>query len=85
VTAGNSSQMSDGAGAVLVVSEKILKQFNLKPLARFAGYAVGGVAPEIMGIGPVEAIPRVLSRPESSRTRSTGSNSTKPLPRRRWP
>ncbi|MBL8394106.1 MAG: acetyl-CoA C-acyltransferase, partial [Candidatus Accumulibacter sp.] len=60
VTAGNSSQMSDGAAAVLLVSEKILKQFNLTPLARFAGFAVAGVAPEIMGIGPVEAIPRVL-------------------------
>jgi acetyl-CoA acyltransferase len=60
VTAGNSSQMSDGAAAVLVVSEKILKQFNLKPLARFAGFAVAGVPPEIMGIGPIEAIPRVL-------------------------
>ncbi len=60
VTAGNSSQMSDGAAAVLVVSEKILKQFNLKPLARFAGFSVAGVPPEIMGIGPIEAIPRVL-------------------------
>ena len=62
VTAGNSSQMSDGAGAVLVVSEKILKQFNLKPLARFAGYSVAGVPPEIMGIGPIEAIPRALKQ-----------------------
>ncbi|MFO1344800.1 MAG: acetyl-CoA C-acyltransferase [Rhodocyclaceae bacterium] len=62
VTAGNSSQMSDGAGAVLVVSEKILKQFNLKPLARFAGYSVAGVPPEIMGIGPIEAIPKVLKQ-----------------------
>ena len=60
VTAGNSSQMSDGAAAVLLVSEKVLKQFNLQPLARFAGFAVAGVAPEIMGIGPLEAIPRVL-------------------------
>ena len=60
VTAGNSSQMSDGAAAVLVVSEKILRQFDLKPLARFAAYAVAGVPPEVMGIGPVEAIPRVL-------------------------
>ena len=60
VTAGNSSQMSDGAAAVLLVSEKILKQFNLKPLARFAGFSVAGVPPEIMGIGPIEAIPRVL-------------------------
>ena len=62
VTAGNSSQMSDGAAAVLVVSEKILKQFNLKPLARFAGFSVAGVPPEIMGIGPIEAIPRVLKQ-----------------------
>ena len=60
VTAGNSSQMSDGAGAVMLVSEKILKEHNLTPLARFASYAVGGVAPEIMGIGPVAAIPRAL-------------------------
>jgi acetyl-CoA acyltransferase len=62
VTAGNSSQMSDGAGAVLIVSEKILKQFNLNPLARFAGFSVAGVPPEIMGIGPIEAIPRVLKQ-----------------------
>lgn len=62
VTAGNSSQMSDGAAAVLLVSEKMLKQFNLKPIARFAGYAVAGVPPEVMGIGPVEAIPRVLKQ-----------------------
>lgn len=62
VTAGNSSQMSDGAGAVMLVSEKVLKEHNLTPLARFAGYAVGGVAPEIMGIGPVAAIPRVLTQ-----------------------
>ena len=60
VTAGNSSQMSDGSAAVLLVSEKILKQFNLKPLARFAGFSVAGVPPEIMGIGPIDAIPRVL-------------------------
>lgn len=60
VTAGNSSQMSDGSAAVLLVSEKILKQFNLKPLARFAGFSVAGVPPEVMGIGPIEAIPRVL-------------------------
>ena len=62
VTAGNSSQMSDGAGAVMLVSEKILREHNLTPLARFAGYAVGGVAPEIMGIGPVAAIPKVLAQ-----------------------
>ncbi|MCK6412521.1 MAG: acetyl-CoA C-acyltransferase [Azonexus sp.] len=62
VTAGNSSQMSDGAGAVMLVSEKILREHNLTPLARFAGFAVGGVAPEIMGIGPVAAIPKVLAQ-----------------------
>ncbi len=62
VTAGNSSQMSDGAGAVMLVSEKVLKEHKLTPLARFAGYAVGGVAPEIMGIGPVAAIPKVLDQ-----------------------
>ncbi|MGV8899086.1 MAG: acetyl-CoA C-acyltransferase [Burkholderiaceae bacterium] len=57
VTAANSSQMSDGAGALILVSEKILKQFNLTPLARFASFAVKGVPPEIMGIGPKFAIP----------------------------
>jgi acetyl-CoA acyltransferase len=60
VTAGNSSQMSDGAGAVIVVSEKILKELALTPLARWVGYAVAGVAPEVMGIGPIAAIPKVL-------------------------
>jgi len=62
VTAGNASQMSDGAGAVLLVSEKILRQFDLKPLARFVSYAVKGVPPEIMGIGPIEAIPAALAK-----------------------
>ena len=62
VTAGNASQMSDGAGAVMLVSEKVLKEHNLVPLARFAGYAVGGVAPEIMGVGPIVAIPKVLAQ-----------------------
>ncbi len=60
VTAGNSSQTSDGAGALILVSEKILKQCNLTPLARFASFAVRGVPPEIMGIGPKEAIPAAL-------------------------
>lgn len=60
VTAGNSSQTSDGAGALILVSEKILKQFNLVPLARFVSFAVRGVPPEIMGIGPKEAIPAAL-------------------------
>jgi acetyl-CoA acyltransferase len=60
VTAGNSSQMSDGAGAVILMSETAMKRFNLSPLGRFLGYAVAGVPPEIMGIGPVKAIPKVL-------------------------
>ena len=60
VTAGNSSQTSDGAGALILVSERILKQFNLTPLVRFVSFAVRGVPPEIMGIGPKEAIPAAL-------------------------
>lgn len=60
VTAGNASQMSDGAGALVLVSEKVLKMHNLTPLARFVSYAVSGVAPEIMGIGPIAAIPAAL-------------------------
>ncbi|WP_422649520.1 acetyl-CoA C-acyltransferase [Cupriavidus sp. H18C1] len=60
VTAGNSSQTSDGAGALILVSEKILKACNLVPLARFVSFAVRGVPPEIMGIGPKEAIPDAL-------------------------
>ena len=60
VTAGNSSQTSDGAGALIIVSEKIVKQFDLKPLARFVSFVSRGVPPEIMGIGPIEAIPAAL-------------------------
>ena len=60
VTAGNSSQTSDGAGALVLVSERMLKQFGLTPLARFVSFAVRGVPPEIMGIGPKEAIPAAL-------------------------
>jgi acetyl-CoA acyltransferase len=59
-TAGNSSQMSDGAAFVLVVSEKMLKQYNLKPIARLVDYQVAGVEPYKMGIGPIAAIPKVL-------------------------
>ena len=60
VTAGNSSQTSDGAGALILASEKAIKQFDLKPLARFVSFAARGVPPEIMGIGPIEAIPAAL-------------------------
>ena len=62
VTAGNSSQMSDGAAAVVLMSEAAMKRNGLTPLARFVGYAVAGVPPEIMGIGPIKAIPKVLSQ-----------------------
>ncbi|MDX1571369.1 MAG: acetyl-CoA C-acyltransferase [Xanthomonadales bacterium] len=62
VTAGNSSQMSDGAGAVLLASEAALKRFDLEPIGRIVSYAVAGVAPEIMGIGPIEAIPKALAQ-----------------------
>ena len=62
VTAGNSSQMSDGAGAVLLCSEAALKRYNLTPIAKFLGFSVAGVPPEIMGIGPKEAIPRALKQ-----------------------
>jgi len=60
VTAGNSSQMSDGAGASILVSERVLKELGLTPLARWVGYAVAGVAPEVMGVGPIAAIPKLL-------------------------
>ena len=60
VTAGNSSQMSDGAAFVLIVSEELMKELNLQPIARLVSYATVGVAPRIMGIGPVEAIPKAL-------------------------
>jgi acetyl-CoA acyltransferase len=62
VTAGNSSQTSDGAAALILVSEKILKEYNLTPLARYVTFAVKGVPPEIMGIGPKEAIPAALKQ-----------------------
>jgi acetyl-CoA acyltransferase len=60
VTAGNSSQTSDGAAALILCSKAALKRFNLTPLARFVAFSVRGVAPEVMGIGPKEAIPAVL-------------------------
>ncbi|MDO9010943.1 MAG: acetyl-CoA C-acyltransferase [Gallionella sp.] len=62
VTAGNSSQMSDGAGAVLLCSEAALMRYNLTPLGKFLGFSVVGVPPAIMGVGPVVAIPRVLQQ-----------------------
>lgn len=62
VTAGNSSQTSDGAAFVLVVSEKKLKELNVEPIARLVSYGVAGVPPRIMGIGPIEAIPKALKQ-----------------------
>ncbi len=62
VTAGNASQMSDGAAATVVMSAERAQELGLKPLARFVTYAVAGVPPEIMGIGPVEAIPKALKQ-----------------------
>lgn len=61
VTAGNSSQTSDGAGAAVLVSERVLKELQLAPLARFAGFAIAGVPPDVMGIGPIAAVPKVLA------------------------
>jgi acetyl-CoA acyltransferase len=62
VTAGTSSQMSDGAAAVMLASEKAIKEYGLTPLARFVGFSVAGVRPEVMGIGPIAAIPKVLKQ-----------------------
>jgi len=62
VTAGNSSQMSDGAGAVLLASEQAIKDYGLTPLARLASFSVAGVRPEVMGIGPIAAIPKALKQ-----------------------
>jgi acetyl-CoA acyltransferase len=62
VTAGNSSQTSDGASFVLVVSEKMLKELNVEPIARLKAYHVSGLEPRIMGMGPIHAVPKVLER-----------------------
>ena len=62
VTAGNSSQMSDGAAFVMIVSEKMLKELNVEPIARLVGYSVAGLPPKIMGMGPVRAVPKVLDQ-----------------------
>jgi len=62
VTAGNSSQMSDGAAFVMIMSEDLVKELNIEPIARLVNYAAAGVEPRIMGIGPVKAIPKVLKQ-----------------------
>ena len=61
VTAGNSSPTTDGAAFAVVMSEKMVKQLNVKPIARMISYAVAGVDPRIMGIGPVAAVPKALN------------------------
>ena len=62
ITAGNASQMSDGSGAVVLMSEAAISRYGLRPIGLFMGYAVAGVPPDIMGIGPVKAIPKVLKQ-----------------------
>lgn len=62
VTAGNSSQMSDGAAMAMICSEEFVKKYKLQPMARFVSYSVAGVPPRVMGIGPIEAIPRALKQ-----------------------
>ena len=62
VTAGNSSQMSDGAAFVVVMSEKMIKKLNINPIGRMVSYATAGVEPSIMGIGPAEAVPKALKQ-----------------------
>lgn len=62
VTAGNASQMSDGAAGVILMSESMASKLNVEPLARFVSFGVGGVAPEIMGVGPVKAVPKAMQR-----------------------
>ena len=62
VTAGNSSQTSDGAAFVIVMSEKMMNELNLKPIARLVNCVSAGVHPRVMGIGPIEAVPKVLKQ-----------------------
>src|SRR5690606_35128418 len=62
VTAGNSSPLSDGAAGVIVMDREKAEQLGLTPLVRFVGFAVAGIRPEIMGVGPIKAIPKVLER-----------------------
>ncbi len=62
VTAGNSSQMSDGAAVLMLMDEDMVKQYNLTPIARLVSYATAGVPPRLMGIGPVKAIPKALAQ-----------------------
>ena len=85
VTAGNSSQMSDGAAAVVVMDREEAEKRGSTPLVRFVGFAVGGVRPEVMGIGRPWRSRRCSSRPGSPWTTSTSSSSTRRLLPRPWP
>ena len=81
VTAGNSSQMSDGAAGILLASEQAIKDYGLTPLARFVSFSVAGVRPEVMGIGPIAAIPKALKQGGLTRmkTPATDQTGSKPL------
>ena len=74
VTAGNSSQTSDGAAFVMVVSERMLKELNVEPIARLKSYHVSGLEPRIMGVGPIYAVPQALKRQASLQPTSRGTN-----------
>ena len=83
VTAGNASPYSDGAAAVLLMTAERAKELGLKPLARFITFAAAGVDPDIMGVGPIKAVPKALKRAGiDARRREARSSSTKHLPRR---
>lgn len=86
VTAGNSSQTSDGAAFVVLMSAEKAAELSLKPLARFVSFAVAGVAPQLMGTGPIAAIPKALKIAGLTLDgTSTSLNSTRPLPPKPWP
>ena len=85
ITAGNSSQITDGASAALIMSEAAAERLGLTPRARFHAFALAGVDPRIMLTGPIPATPRCWRRPASPSTTSTWSRSTRPSPRSCWP
>ena len=74
VTAGNSSQTSDGAAFVMVVSERMLKELNVEPIARLKSYHVSGLEPRIMGVGPIYAVPEALKKAGLTQPTSRGTN-----------
>ena len=83
ITAGNSCPTNDGVSAALLMSEEKARELGLSPLARIVGMGVGGVKPQLMGIGPIVSTKKALKpRRPHARTRSTASSSTRPSPRR---